>query len=103
MLKLLVFASAIALALGDGHGAATTQDCDSAEANSCAECLCVSDKRKKKDLFCSHIFILTMFDGAKRDSNISNFELFIFFAYAGIRHVVRFGTTRVVRRQPDGV
>lgn len=78
MLKLLVFASAIALALGDGHGAATTQDCDSAEANSCAECLCVSDKRKKKGLFCSHIFILTMFDGAKRDSNISNFELFIF-------------------------
>lgn len=51
MLKLLVFASAIALALGDGHGAATTQDCDSAEANSCAECLCVRDKRKKKRSF----------------------------------------------------
>lgn len=28
---------------------------------------------------------------------------YLFFAHAGIRHVVRFGTTRVVRRQPDGV
>eukprot|EP00729_Bicosta_minor_P012218 gene12218-10363_t len=44
MLKLLVFASAIALALGDPPPfAATTQDCDSAEANSCAECLCAFD------------------------------------------------------------
>lgn len=58
MLKLLVFASAIALALGDPPPfAATTQDCDSAEANSCAECLCVSDKRKKKSSFLqSHLY-----------------------------------------------
>lgn len=91
MLKLLVFASAIALALGDPPPfAATTQDCDSAEANSCAECLCVSD-----NLFCSHIFILTMFDGAKRDSNISNFELFIFCTR-------RHSTCRAVRNNKSG-